>query len=97
MGLCRGLNLLLGVSILPAALNGIWYVAVVPILYISAITMISRGEVHGSSKKPLYGAIALYSLVILMILAFAWNRDMILFVITFLVTFRSEEQSSDLK
>ncbi|WP_132220567.1 UbiA-like protein EboC [Albibacterium bauzanense] len=87
MGLCRGLNLLLGVSILPAALNGIWYVAVVPILYISAITMISRGEVHGSSKKPLYGAVALYSLVILMILAFAWNRDMILFVIPFLVTF----------
>src|SRR5690554_3245833 len=66
MGLCRGLNLLLGVSILPAALNGIWYVALVPILYISAITMISRGEVHGSGKTPLYGAVALYSLVILM-------------------------------
>ena len=87
MGLCRGLNLLLGVSILPAALNGIWYVALVPILYISAITMISRGEVHGSSKTPLYGAAALYSIVILMILAFAWNRDMIPFVIPFLVAF----------
>src|SRR5690606_2978766 len=87
MGLCRGLNLLLGVSILPVALGGIWYVAVVPILYISAITMISRGEVHGSSKTPLLGAVVLYSLVILMILTFAWNRDMLLFVIPFLVTF----------
>src|SRR5690606_30359605 len=87
MGLCRGLNLLLGVSILPAALAGIWYVALVPILYISAITMISRGEVHGSGKKPLYGALALYSLVILMILIFAWNKGMIAFVIPFLAAF----------
>lgn len=87
MGLCRGLNLLLGVSILPAALAGIWYVALVPILYISAITMISRGEVHGSGKRPLYGALALYSLVILMILIFAWNKGMIAFVIPFLAAF----------
>jgi len=87
MGLCRGLNLLLGVSILPPALDGIWYVALVPILYISAITMISRGEVHGSSKAPLYGAIVLYSLVIVMILAFAWNRNMTGFVIPFLLAF----------
>jgi hypothetical protein len=87
MGLCRGLNLLLGVSILPAALNEIWYVAIVPIIYISAITMISRGEVHGSGKRPLYGAVLLYSIVILMILTFAWNKDMVIFAIPFLLAF----------
>src|SRR3954452_16987846 len=43
MGLCRGLNLLLGISIVPAALAGSWYLAFVPVIYIASITMISRG------------------------------------------------------
>jgi len=87
MGLCRGLNLLLGISIIPTMVWEVWYVAVVPILYISAITMISRGEVHGSSKTPLYGAAALYMLVIFLILSFAWNLNMVGFVFLFLLSF----------
>ncbi len=50
MGLCRGVNLLLGVSILPDAVFAWWWVSVVPIVYIAAITMISRGEVHGGQS-----------------------------------------------
>ncbi|WP_245977437.1 UbiA-like protein EboC [Albibacterium indicum] len=87
MGLCRGLNLLLGVSILPAMVFDLWYIAIVPIIYISAITMISRGEVHGSSRKPLYSAALLYGLVILMILWFAWNQQKQLVAIPFLLGF----------
>lgn len=87
MGLCRGLNLLLGISILPARTFEIWYVAIVPILYISAITMISRGEVHGSDRKPLYAAAALYCVVITLILLFAWNLNMVGFVFPFLLAF----------
>src|SRR5664279_707799 len=40
MGLCRGLNLLLGISILATQLNLFWPVALVPVVYIASITMI---------------------------------------------------------
>ncbi len=63
MGLCRGVNLLLGISILAEAVH-IWYgLAVFPVIYIAAITMISRGEVHGGNKSVLYLAGLLYLLV----------------------------------
>src|SRR5688500_11843123 len=47
MGVCRGLNLLLGISIYPAAIEFYWFLCIIPVIYIFAITMISRGEVHG--------------------------------------------------
>ena len=87
MGLCRGLNLLLGVSILPSCIWEFWYVAIAPILYISAITMISRGEVHGSNRKPLYAAAILYVLVILFIIWFSWINGMTLIMVPFLLGF----------
>lgn len=66
MGLCRGLNLLLGISILgdlsQAALM------IVPVLYIFAITWISRGEVGGNNKQAIMLAAALYVCVILSVL-----------------------------
>jgi 4-hydroxybenzoate polyprenyltransferase len=64
MGACRGGNLLLGLSALPAAVVEYWYLALLPIVYIAAITAISRGEVHGGDKKILLGSVGLYSLVI---------------------------------
>lgn len=75
MGLCRGLNLLLGVSILPAVLNEYWYFAVVPIIYIAAITMISRGEVHGGNKSTLYAAAFFYAAAMMTILYTAITND----------------------
>src|SRR5690606_10368352 len=63
MGLCRGLNLLLGISILGSL--GHWGIALIPIIYIAAITMISRGEVHGDNKVHIVWAAVLYALVIL--------------------------------
>lgn len=72
MGLCRGGNLLLGVSALPATLSQLWYLALIPVVYIAAITMISRGEVHGGNRSALKGGLLMYALVILTILALAF-------------------------
>lgn len=85
MGLCRGLNLLLGISILHGALDKWWFIAFVPIIYIASITMISRGEVHGSNRTPLYGAAVLYAVVLACVLSFSVLNGMTMFAIVFLV------------
>lgn len=87
MGLCRGLNLLLGICILPDVLWGLWYIAIVPIIYIASITMISRGEVHGSNRTPLYTAAGFYALVIGCILFFSFSKGTLLIVMAFLALF----------
>lgn len=87
MGLCRGFNLLLGISIVPNAVTTWWYLALVPIIYIASITMISRGEVHGGSRNTLYTACLLYGLVLGLILYFAFTEGGILFALIFLVPF----------
>ena len=78
MGMCRGLNLILGMSIIPAVVSHSWYFACVPVIYIAAITMISRGEVHGGSKSTLYGAALLYAAAMLTILYTALRGDHVL-------------------
>lgn len=65
MGLCRGGNLLLGATVLPAALTHIWFLALIPVAYIAAITLVSRGEVHGGSKTSGIAALGLIAMVIL--------------------------------
>ena len=87
MGLCRGLNLLLGISIVIAAIPEWWFIAFVPIIYIAAITMISRGEVYGGSKSVLYFAASLYCIVIAGILLFSYNKGMLWWAIIFLLPF----------
>jgi len=62
MGLCRALNLLLGMSILDELL--LPWIALIPMVYIFAITLISRGEVHGNNKNHIIWAGILYSIVI---------------------------------
>lgn len=47
MGGCRGLNLLLGMAAVPAAMAGGWPLMLLPFVYIVAVTAVSRGEVHG--------------------------------------------------
>ena len=51
MGLCRGGNLLLGVSAVPALLRPNGYLALLPLAFVGAITSISQGEVHGGSRR----------------------------------------------
>ncbi|WP_202111248.1 UbiA-like protein EboC [Sphingobacteruim zhuxiongii] len=72
MGMCRGLNLLLGFAVIPASLTH-WYIALVPVIYIASVTNISRGEVYGNNKTALQVSLGLYLLVILILSYFAWQ------------------------
>ena len=91
MGLCRGLNLLLGISIITGALVQWYYLAAVPLLYIFSITMISRGEVHGGNKKNLYIGASLYLIVIFAIHFFSSHQGLqpqnMLYTMFFLIWF----------
>ncbi|WP_424989222.1 UbiA-like protein EboC [Flagellimonas sp.] len=62
MGVCRGLNLLMGISLLGTFQY--WPYVLLPIVFIFAVTMISRGEVHGENKGNIRWAGLLYGLVI---------------------------------
>lgn len=86
MGLCRGLNLLLGMSVL-GTVNDWWY-ALIPIIYIFAITLISRGEVQGQNKGHIIWAAVLYALVILGVVSVvAVKTTNLVYVIPFLIVF----------
>jgi UbiA prenyltransferase family len=65
MGLCRGLNLMLGVSAAPAALAWAWPLVFLPVTYTAAVTALSRGEVHGGSRG--IAGFALISLTVVLI------------------------------
>jgi 4-hydroxybenzoate polyprenyltransferase len=51
MGLCRGLNFVLGLAAAPAALLVRWPLALIPWIYIVGVTVVSRGEVAGGTKR----------------------------------------------
>jgi len=87
MGICRGLNLLLGLSIAPEMLQQHYLLAIIPIIYIFSITMTSRGEVHGGNTKNLYIAAVLYAIVIGAIAWFAFVSDRLLWSLFFLLPF----------
>jgi len=71
MGLCRAGNLLLGISVIPELLPDFWALGLIPLAYVSAITMISRGEVHGKNKNALIGGLVIYILIIASLLFIA--------------------------
>lgn len=62
MGICRSLNLWLGMSLLPVAAP--WPYLWVPLVYIFAVTLVSRGEVRGGNRPALIFAVLLYAIVI---------------------------------
>jgi 4-hydroxybenzoate polyprenyltransferase len=59
MGLCRGLNVLLGMAAVPAAMRVSWPVAGIVVAYIAAVTLVSRGEVLGGARRVIAAALAL--------------------------------------
>jgi hypothetical protein len=87
MGLCRGLNLLLGISMAPEALSQYGYLAVVPVIYIAAITMISQGEVRGGKSKTMLMAAFLYLAVFASILYTSILHENSIYTIFFLAFF----------
>ena len=56
MGLCRAVNLLLGMAAAPDALAKCWPLALIPFVYIAGVTTLSRGEVHGGGRAAPIGA-----------------------------------------
>jgi len=89
MGLCRGGNLLLGMSIIPSSIPGVWGYAVIPVIYIAAVTIISRGEVRGSSRFYLVSALGLYVVVLVAITGTAIYREHLIPALPFIVLFAS--------
>lgn len=85
MGICRGLNLLLGLSIIPDQVGQYWFLAIIPIIYIAAITMISQGEVYGGSKITLFAAAGFYLIAMGGILYVSFLRDQVITTIGFVV------------
>ncbi|MEM9673555.1 MAG: UbiA-like protein EboC [Bacteroidota bacterium] len=90
MGLCRGGNLLLGISLVPAAITDYWYLSLIPIVYIAAITMVSRGEVHGENRSALWGGAGLYAIVILALATLAIREQSGWVAFVFLALFASQ-------
>jgi 4-hydroxybenzoate polyprenyltransferase len=87
MGLCRGLNLLMGISIVVSALNKYWWIGLIPVIYIAAVTAISRGEVHGGNKRTLRIAAFCYALVYCTMLVLAAVNGQILIALPFIIIF----------
>ena len=85
MGLCRGLNLVLGISCVSAQVSAYWYLGFVPVVYIAAITMISRGEVHGGRRSTLYVAAALYLVAMACIVGLSWVHGHIVVTMIFIL------------
>ena len=60
MGLCRGLNLLLGMSIMQlSSLSYLVLMSFIPIVFVAAVTLTSRGEVKGNNRSSILLALML--------------------------------------
>lgn len=64
MGLCRGLNLLLGFSAAPLLLFDCAPLGLIPLTYIAAVTLTSKGEVHGGKQGTILLSIGLIGAVL---------------------------------
>ncbi len=88
MGSCRGLNLLLGMSLFGLPVGSNWYLILLPVIYIAAVTLISRGEVHGNNKRNILLSGFLYILVAsAILLMMLQDVDSLILVIPFLILF----------
>ncbi|WP_157366650.1 UbiA-like protein EboC [Aquimarina agarilytica] len=65
MGLCRSMNLLLGMSIINNVIPLMWFLGCIPLAFIAAITLVGQKEAHGNNKNSIIKAIILDTLVVL--------------------------------
>lgn len=77
MGMCRAGNLLLGMSVLPIVLADLWFLAIIPLIYIQGITLISRGEVKSANKATLFAGLTCYCLVVVFLICLAFIEGFI--------------------
>ncbi|WP_299554046.1 UbiA-like protein EboC [Seonamhaeicola sp.] len=64
MGLCRGLNLILGMSIAPDLEPNYYLIGILPVLFISAITLTAQKETKGKNKMAIALAMVLDASII---------------------------------
>ena len=74
MGMCRGFNLLLGISASPATVGTAWPLTLLPVVYITSVTAVSRGEVHGGRRGVAAFALISLSLVFAALVGLALAR-----------------------
>ena len=65
MGICRGGNLLLGISILPNLLIDFWPIALIPVLFIAAITLTSQKETSGGNRVSISIALVFDAIILI--------------------------------
>ncbi len=65
MGLCRSMNLFLGMSIVGDRISEFWFIGFIPLAFVAAITLVGQKEAHGNNKKSILQAISLDTLVVL--------------------------------
>jgi len=65
MGLCRSMNLILGISIINNVVNDMWFLGFIPLAFIAAITLVGQKEAHGNNKSSIVKAILLDTVVTL--------------------------------
>lgn len=75
MGLCRGFNVVLGIAAVPAALAAGWPIAVLSVIYIAAVTTVSRGEVHGGKTGAATFALVSLGVVLIALTTLAMSAD----------------------
>ncbi len=75
VGLCRGGNLLLGASAVPGAIGDLWFLAAIPIAYVGAIVIVSRGEVHGGERRAMLFALCVTGGVCAALAALGFRAD----------------------
>lgn len=86
MGICRALNLCLGMSFAGSVDHPEY--GLIHLVYIFAITLISRGEVHGNNKNHIIWAAILYTGVIFAVVKIIPRQaGSIIYVLPFLLLF----------
>ena len=80
MGLCRSVNLLLGMSILNSTIQELWFIGFVPLAFVGAITLVGQKEAHGNNKNSIIKAIVLDTLVALFFVILMLNDYMNIWV-----------------
>jgi hypothetical protein len=73
MGTCRGLNFLLGMSILPFyMISDVFFISFIPVIFVAAITLTSQGEVLGNNKLSVIFALVLDGIIAGILLSLGW-------------------------
>lgn len=68
MGMCRAGNLLLGISLSIPVLNDWWWLGFLPLLFIFAVTLTSRGENTGANRRAILVSMGLDTIILLFLL-----------------------------